>query len=658
MQNLGIFFPVPTFWMGYFLMWLPPDADIEAFTLPTRRGFVLSRPAQLRQGAAATHRSAAAPPPQRLARGTSLVQLPDEGARRQKRCLALQAAHDLARCHCVRGELRCPDNEKPTAAPPAHAAPTPDTATVSGPPVVQPSVTVPALSVPTPLGRRTLPSRTPPSAERKQLCLQDLVPAQPPAHTAPVVPSPGPMPSPDSIITGWAIDADIAAACLGNHCLTDFHSDLSPLEPDLQVCTKPWLSLPVWDPGSTCDELFLFPDGSYYPGHPQATWAVAAAVRQGSCVARVGVLAGEVTLPRPGIPSAYHGEVEALLHAAATACLMQAPIVHIGSDCEAALTVASGRAAVGPSDPSAAALVSLIHCTRIRGVWLLLHKIAAHTGCAFNDLADAVAKQVGRSRHSTPWLSDFTSFHDAVCDRVHDRLWLTTPHVDRCMGIPALLPNGTWSCADTAQPTQEHPDLPIGFVCEQSARGSVKIPLRILQYNVLSLKGVAARTLIAKGLDSCEISVAGFQETRELRDGFSTFEGWWVLSASCDAAGIGGAQIWINPRQTAVTWDRQALSIHHSAAQCIIVLARANGLDLALVSAHAPPSTSPRAVLDAWWSDFQQALRGIPARYVVLSCIDANARFLQKPEGTADSAIRWGMPQLRLLTGNSACHRG
>ena len=478
------------------------------------------------------------------------------------------------------------------------------------------------MSVPTPFGRRALPLEQQPKVTRPQLCLEALVPAKSSVYDAPVSGA-------GLITTGWAIDADIAADCLQGHCLTNFHSDLRPLDPDLQVCTQPWHSLPLWDSASACEELFLFPDGSYYPGHSCATWAVAAAVRQGSCVARVGVLAGKVALPHPGVPSAYQGEIEALLHAAATACMMQAPIAHIGGDCEAALAVAAGRAAVGPSDPTAAALVSLVHCARIRGVWLLLHKIAAHTGCAFNDLADAAAKQVGRSRHSPPWPSDFAVFHEAVHDRVHERLWMATPRVDSNIGVPALQHNGTWSCADAAQP-QPHIELPIGFVCEQSTTGRTKIPLRVLQYNVLSLKGVAARTLIAKGLDSCAVSVAGFQETREFRDGFSTFEGWWVLSASCDAAGVGGAQIWINPRQKDVTWDRQAVSIHHSAAQCIIVLARANGLDLALVSAHAPPSTSPRATLDAWWSDFQQALRGIPARYVVLTCLD-NARFLQNP---------------------------
>ena len=61
--------------------------------------------------------------------------------------------------------------------------------------------------------------------------------------------------------------------------------------------------------------------------------------------------------------------------------------------------------------------------------------------------------------------------------------------------------------------------------------------------------------------------------------GFSSFEGWWILSASSTAEGVGGAQIWINPCNNGLSWDRRALSILHAAPQCLIVLARVNGLD-------------------------------------------------------------------------------
>ena len=148
-------------------------------------------------------------------------------------------------------------------------------------------------------------------------------------------------------------------------------------------------------------------------------------------------------------------------------------------------------------------------------------------------------------------------------------------------------------------------------------------------YNTLSLKGLTARALIAKGLHKNQIDVAGLQETREQRTGFSSFEGWWILSASSTAEGIGGAQIWINPSNPKLAWDRRSLSILHAAPQCLIITARVNGIEIAVVSAHAPPTVSPLPVLQAWWDELAAAIRVIPRRCCLVMCVDANARFHQ-----------------------------
>ena len=214
-------------------------------------------------------------------------------------------------------------------------------------------------------------------------------------------------------------------------------------------------------------------------------------------------------------------------------------------------------------------------------------------------------------------------------------MWLTSRTQCHCAGLPALTDQGTWTTGACDMQTQPPTCLPVGLGTEAAdtkPKHTLRsLPLRILQYNVLSLKGLTARALLAAGLRRCCIDIAGFQETREQRSGFSSFEGWWVLSASSTTEGVGGAQIWINPSNPALTWDRRALSILHSTPQCLIVAARVNNVDVALVSAHAPPAVSPAHVLQMWWSELEAAIRVVPRKYSLMVCVDANAHFHQDP---------------------------
>ena len=55
------------------------------------------------------------------------------------------------------------------------------------------------------------------------------------------------------------------------------------------------------------------------------------------------------------------------------------------------------------------------------------NKVEAHSGCAFNDMADALAKQVGRLDGCSPWPFAPEDFYAAVSEQVVERLWLTGP---------------------------------------------------------------------------------------------------------------------------------------------------------------------------------------------------------------------------------------
>ncbi|CAE7301905.1 CACNA1H [Symbiodinium sp. CCMP2592] len=430
---------------------------------------------------------------------------------------------------------------------------------------------------------------------------------------------------------GWAIDHEIAAQCLSSHDLAGLYTDLSPLEADLRAPTAAWCTLPLWDPQARCDEVFIFTDGSYYGPHASASWAIVVVVRQGARVCRAGFHAATAHLATVGKESAFQGELEGLIHAAAFACTTGARIVHIASDCQSALDLISSAGGDSPSHPAPRALLGLLNFAHCSGIQVILHKVEAHSGCGLNDLADVLAKQAGRSGCADPWPWNISAFTAAVREYVPERLWLLCATMAACTGLPPLQDNGTW--ADTCQRIGERPPplLPVGFLGDPQPPKQCRLPLQILTYNVLSLKGVAAHELMAKGLRAHSVSFAGFQETREQRSGFSNSQGWWVLSASCDEAGAGGTQVWINPNQPGLTWDRQAISILSARPRCLVVLTRVNGLDLAIVVAHAPTAVSSPEQIDEWWEYLHSQVRRIPPRFVLITCIDANARFVQDP---------------------------
>ncbi|OLP77308.1 hypothetical protein AK812_SmicGene42640 [Symbiodinium microadriaticum] len=237
MQNLGIFFPVPTFWMGYHLMWLPPGSNIGAFTLPTRRGFVLYAPPEMRQAAAATTRSAAAPPPERLARGTSLVQLPDESARLQRRCLALREAHARPDCACEHGKLTCPTtDDRPTEA-------------------CREGQITPVTAIPTPFGRRRIPDTSGAAAgfatapAPQPLCLEQLLPLDRPTQ-------------PEAALR-FPLPADIEGHAFEAFDLGHLQPDVPATVPLMPVAASFLAALPRAGSATTCDALMLFVDGSY-----------------------------------------------------------------------------------------------------------------------------------------------------------------------------------------------------------------------------------------------------------------------------------------------------------------------------------------------------------------------------------------------------------
>ena len=459
------------------------------------------------------------------------------------------------------------------------------------------------VQVPTPLGRRTLAG--PGTADHLDNLTDrtgsNSLQRQGPA---PVRPSPCQLelvqllPWPKAQVA-WAVNEDIVSSCLADHLLHNLHTTLEPLASEFRPFTVAWSQLPLWDRTTRLDELCIYTDGSFFPHRERATWALVVIGRIGGVFHRIGFHAGPVRAAHCAELSAYQGEVEALLHAAAIVCANPGPLPYIGCDCSAALLAVQGHGVLSRDNAAGRALAGLTCYAQGIGHPISFHKVEAHSGCAFNDMADVLAKQVGRLDGCSPWPFAPDDFYAAVSEQVVERLWLTCPSNQPMSDVPPLTASGTWT-SDHMTPPADSSVIPIGMGAPEEATHAMTLHLRILQYNVLSLKGLTAKALLAAGTRRGRFDVAGFQETRVQQTGFSSFEGWWILSASSTTEGVGGAQIWINPCNKGLSWDRKALSILHAAPQCLIVLARVNGLDVAIVSGHAPPSVSPPHILQQW----------------------------------------------------------
>ncbi|CAE7820750.1 unnamed protein product [Symbiodinium microadriaticum] len=617
-QRATILFPAPHTLLHWLQLNVPLGTPLQGFGLPVRRNFELVLPARTTHGAVIRERLIRGSASTAEATSTSLLQVKVQISRPQP------ASVDQA-----------------TLVPPLCQQPPP--------------------LIPTPLGRRTLhvmssavgcnslsqgptgaeapPRAEQPMATRRQIVLADLV-AEPVAAVT------------------WGVNADICEACFADHVLPGFTQQAPPLCTLGHAALRHWSCLPAWNPSQLCDELFMFTDGSYFPGSPFASWAVVIIARQGDHIGRVGLRAGVARGPmhggskvRPEL-SAFDGELEAALHALAIAAAIPCPLVQVGVDCAAAIDVIQGQVALKPQDAVAHAAVAIRALLMMQGKTVLVHKVLAHAGCALNGLADAAAKSVLKQEHAPT--EDFSSFWMAVSEGVVAKLWLVPSHPLTACTLPHLSGSGTWSQAHCAVKRQTPLDSIFGTHPKEAPTQRVDLHLRILQYNALSLRGAGATDLIARGLAKHRVDIAGLQETRLKTEGITTIDDFWVLHSPCTPQGHGGAQIWVKRSKH---WDRQAFAILHREPQVLVALGVFQGVRVLLVSAHALPACSPDADIQEWWGHYDTILHKSPANCVPIFMMDANATFAGGAE-IADTH------QCRPTCGNSsrllafACRRG
>ena len=493
-------------------------------------------------------------------------------------------------------------------------------------------------SIPTPLGRRVIPTLASSDGSGcNTLALQG--PDCPAMHPPDTPKPPRAAEKPDKVAinldehipkpraaVAWGVNSEICAYCVAGHAPRHLCGPVVPsaVNPTAAVA---WNLLPPWPAGDmACDELFIFTDGSFFPKAEQATWALVVIIRSGPHVFRAGYWADSVHPMSKTVrcPSAYDGELEALLHALSLITAARCSVCHIGADCESAVSAVTGTCPTAPDDRLARAAVSLHALAVAQGQTIHFHKVPAHSGCGFNDLADQLAKLAGRKLAGPSMAGPWEDFWQGIDETVVDRLWLTAMHPNASISLPPLLEDGTWAEPNCCLRSEARIDHFYHMPPAATHPEPFTLSFRILQYNPLSLRPTGAAQLLAKGLRRHRIHIAGIQETRLKQTGMTQQEGFWVFHSACTTAGVGGTQIWIQQDEH---WQRSAFSILHAEPQILLVLGSLQGQPIVILSAHAPPSTKPVEELEAWWCHLRTFLHDAAASIAQPKC--ANARLLR-----------------------------
>ena len=428
---------------------------------------------------------------------------------------------------------------------------------------------------------------------------------------------------------GFGLDDDMLAAGLAGYSLNALVSSLESVRATHDIAFTAWRSLPQFDAYHSFDELFFFVDGSYNPVNGRTAWALVAVGRRGRDIGKLGFMANFCEC---GAASAYQAELEALLHAECLASQVHCPIVHIASDCESALLVAGGCAPTDPTDKVGRAAVGIHFANRATPRWILRHKVSGHDGCAFNELADCVAKSYTCHDARPGQFSPGENFWSAVHEDLFQWHWILSCR--SCSALPFLSCTGSWCKASCTFAPSTSPSTVGTVPLPVSGTNACQLRLRVIQYNCLSLKGIAASELMHATLSVHGYHLAFFQETRVQTAGISENSDFWILSSSADSHGREGCQVWLHKKSAIAhgdkhTWQRNSFTIVHAEPRILIVVVETAGLKFCLVSAHAPTSKQHQTVIHAWWQHLRACLRKAPAACIPILGIDANAKFEQ-----------------------------
>ncbi len=197
----------------------------------------------------------------------------------------------------------------------------------------------------------------------------------------------------------------------------------------------------------------------------------------------------------------------------------------------------------------------------------------------------------------------------------------------------------TWSAPSTSKNYDWLPCKPVRDKPLQT--GTFELSFTCVQFNVCTLRRAGAVAYMREQLEYHSVHIAGFQETRTPSpDAYDTN---FIRLVSPAEGGQGGTEIWIsrtlpvgcrNGEPLRIT--RADLLVLHATSESLLVLLTIAGIEILLVSAHAPHKAHSAEDITNWWTQFHRTLSMHSRSRKILLFIDANARVGHADPWTGD----------------------
>ena len=179
--------------------------------------------------------------------------------------------------------------------------------------------------------------------------------------------------------------------------------------------------------------------------------------------------------------------------------------------------------------------------------------------------------------------------------------------------------------------------------------------LRILQFNAFTLCTRARREVVAKQLDTLNIAIAGFQETRTRHRSVREELGF-IVAASGSHAAL-GCEIWLSVKNWTFEQRRvrvEDVAILDAGPRHLIIKVNCALTPFAIVCAHSLTAGAEEALVGEWWADMAARCREAAQGCPILMAIDANSD-LNAAEGHGQQHVRRPARAQRVAARVRAC---
>ena len=382
-----------------------------------------------------------------------------------------------------------------------------------------------------------------------------------------------------------------------------------------------------------------------------AGWSVVLIAHHAGSARLLGTLAGPVVLGRHSAGwigastlDNIAAELSGLVAALATALQIRFPCpVVIRPDLSLSRLIAQ-ELATTVSNPELAKLCRVLSSWTPPNVGF--EEVRGHSQHAWNDLADALAKNVLIHPDDHPVVC-FGKVHDFVKES-HDLEWAWTQSLPFSMKhcFPTCVQDTVWQFG----PSVRKVDMPLND--SEPLPSPLAFSCKMATINVLALDKIESQTEVGRRtghrtlrldhqLHAAKFHLVGLQETRTLQGQFQS-EHYHILSSGCvgPSAARFGCELWLHrslpimhtPEGKPIVIDDCHAAVCHADPRRLFVRLDHHTLHFFAIVLHAPclgkaagDATAPIDVLKEWWAETSQIWHQHVGTAMTCAFVDANA---------------------------------